>query len=1686
MQAGARGRIDGVDSASMTRLLIILCCLAAIAAHASVPNHVLHLDGDGDYVQFSSSIFDDLEQATIEAWVRWDSFGWYEQWFGYGSGARTQVLAINHSLHMPRLQFFVYDRDKELHIVQADTDLRTGQWVHMAAVSGPGGMRFYLDGVEVGGNDAASSFAAVGNGEDVFLGRANWALNLDFMGQLDEVRVWRVRRSAAEIRANMHQRLTGAEPGLAALWNFDGSCADGGLVADASGHGLAGRLQDDAHCPSADLPDAVQEPRPIDGRVVDDDGEPLAAAVVTLYRQDEPIVFTKAAADGVFQLWSYPSAVYDVEVRRQDRGAWRTGVRPGDDLHEIVAPVMTSVAARTMHKDGSAQPGVIAEALTVQGRVAQSVTSDADGHVRFHNLRPGSYTIRYHLADHFVYATADGGTRDVTAAARFDVQEGQTTQPGVARLPPRDTGIWRVYGSFDGLRAASITDITSDDDGILWLATEGTGVWTFDGETFTNLTIADGLADDVVHGVTVAADGSLWFATDGGATRLHEGQWTTLTTADGLVHDHVRVICHTRDGALWFGTRNGISRWHEGAFTPVADLDSALTGVLVTDIHEGPGADLWIASDGAMVWRHDASGLLRQFTRRDGLGHQRVWGLHQDSGGTLWAATQIGLSYATDEALDGSGPAFQTPDAVFNEIYTDVFQAGDGSVWSSTAGQGVVRVDGEHVVRLSTQDGLAHDFVYAIHEDFQGGLWFGSADGRLTRYDSQRLLNLSGRHGLDAESVSALLPEDGALWIGTDQGLRVRRNGQLAAVGHEAGLRTRITSLLWGDDELWIGCAERGGVELHNGIWRSDGAQVWHTPFTRSLAPYVEMVNDLHLGDNGHVWAATDAGAVRIVGVADYELLSERDGIPVEKVTAVVEGPDGEFYFGNDGGGLTIYDGVRMRTLTTQDGLAGDRVTSLELTDDGQLWIGTHSGVSRYDGEVLSSFTQADGLPHPRVADVAVDGLGRTWMATGGAGLAVLDDGRWSTIDSRDGLADDRVNAVVVGGDGDLWIGTEGGLSRYIPGITPPGVQIVGADSAAERSAATGSPVHVDYGAVDFRTHPDKRQYRIRLVGLDQDWRSPTRETRFEWTPTVAGDFTFEVQAIDADLNLSEPARLRIAVTTSWYDNAWIVVPAGGSVVLLVVVAVLSSARYYHSKRDAQALREQMLAQERDARVQLETTNQELSSANEQLTRARQQAETAADRAQQAADAAEASAAEAREANQAKSAFLANMSHELRTPLNAILGFSQLLGRDEVNAKQQESLGVIRRSGEHLLTLINDVLEMSRIEAGRTVLEEEDFDLHELLTSIADMSRLRAENKGLSLETTYAEDLPRFVRADPGKLRQILINLLGNAVKFTDTGGVQLRARVEGFGLRIEVEDSGPGIAPDEQAGLFEAFVQTQTGRQSQTGSGLGLSISQQFAGLMGGQISAQSQLGAGSTFTLELPLAIVDDALAAEPQRDRQVVSLVPGQGEWRVLIVDDMADNRLLLRGLMGPLGVSLREAEDGQQAIECWREWQPHLIWMDMRMPVLDGYEAARRIKAEGTQTKIIALTASAFEEDRQKVLDAGCDDFLRKPFRDADLFDMMTEHLDIRFVYDNDEQEETAHADVVLTATALADLQPEWRSAMNLAARTADGDRMLELIGELGGQHSALADALTGLVRDYEFDRLAELARGTATT
>jgi PAS domain S-box-containing protein len=454
-------------------------------------------------------------------------------------------------------------------------------------------------------------------------------------------------------------------------------------------------------------------------------------------------------------------------------------------------------------------------------------------------------------------------------------------------------------------------------------------------------------------------------------------------------------------------------------------------------------------------------------------------------------------------------------------------------------------------------------------------------------------------------------------------------------------------------------------------------------------------------------------------------------------------------------------------------------------------------------------------------------------------------------------------------------------------------------------------------------------------------------------------------------------------------------------------------------------------------------------------------------------------------ANQAKSAFLANMSHELRTPLNAILGFTQLMeGDPNLTAEQRENLGITYRSGEHLLALINDVLEMSKIEAGRVMLQEKSFDLYGLLDTLEEMFRLRAEGKGLALSFERTQNVPRYVRTDEGKLRQVLMNLLGNAIKFTEQGGVALRvaSAIEEQRLILELEDTGPGIAPDELEAVFEPFVQTTSGQRSLEGTGLGLSISRQFARLMGGDITVSSEPGQGSVFRFEVPVGLADAAKVEAARPSRRVLGLEPGQAKYRLLIVDDRETTRQLLVKLLEPLGFEVREALHGQEAIEIWDRWEPQLIWMDMRMPVMDGYEATRQIKAtaRGQATVIVALTASAFEEDRETILSAGCDDVVRKPFRKDEIFDMLAKHLGVCFTYGQESAQPTTAplADVqdVLTPAALASLPSSWLAELRQATIKGDLDLILTLADQIRERDAALADVLADLARNFEYKKI----------
>jgi PAS domain S-box-containing protein len=498
-------------------------------------------------------------------------------------------------------------------------------------------------------------------------------------------------------------------------------------------------------------------------------------------------------------------------------------------------------------------------------------------------------------------------------------------------------------------------------------------------------------------------------------------------------------------------------------------------------------------------------------------------------------------------------------------------------------------------------------------------------------------------------------------------------------------------------------------------------------------------------------------------------------------------------------------------------------------------------------------------------------------------------------------------------------------------------------------------------------------------------------------------------------------------------------------------------------------------------------------------------------------------------ASLAKSTFLASMSHELRTPLNVILGFAQVLAREpSLTASQKDDLETIRRSGDHLLNLINDVLDLSKIEAGHDSLELTGFDLRVLLQTLHTMMAERANAKQLSLQIEIAADVPQFVVADEQKLRQILLNLLSNSIKFTQQGHVTLHVSLvtrqaaptspsvtphcppvdsaHPLQLQFQVSDTGVGIAASEQTKIFDAFVQAEAGKQAMGGTGLGLTISRKLLEVMQGEITVSSTPHRGSTFTVTLPVYPANSATVPHPERDRWVLGLAPNQPQRRILVVDDQPENRRLLQRMLAQIGLDLRTAASGQEALHLWQSWQPDLIWMDIRMPELDGYETTKWIRAfertrtgEAGQTDvsapsaccvppvvIIALTAHACSSDRALALAAGCNDYISKPFREETIYLKLAEHLGLEYVYAEPDANPlsataiAAHASSEepsdLPLAAVAALSPAWLAAIADASLCGDDRGIVALAEELPSSCGRVRSRLLDLAHQFQFEQI----------
>ena len=490
--------------------------------------------------------------------------------------------------------------------------------------------------------------------------------------------------------------------------------------------------------------------------------------------------------------------------------------------------------------------------------------------------------------------------------------------------------------------------------------------------------------------------------------------------------------------------------------------------------------------------------------------------------------------------------------------------------------------------------------------------------------------------------------------------------------------------------------------------------------------------------------------------------------------------------------------------------------------------------------------------------------------------------------------------------------------------------------------------------------------------------------------------------------------------------------------------------------------------------------------------------------------------AEARVANKAKSQFLSNMSHELRTPLNVILGFAQLMARDSaLNLQQQDYLDSINQSGEHLLNLINDILEMSKIEAGKVSLNPHDFDLYGLLEGIHTMFQFKAHSKGLALALHKADDLPQYVFADESKLRQVLVNLVGNAVKFTHVGGIQLRvslgislgsplmsaqngeerpeqqdAQQDLVTLHFEVEDTGPGVSAEDIKVLFDPFVQVKNQAIHVEGTGLGLPISRKFVEMMGGEIALASQVGVGSQFVFSVNAKAASDRSLLFSKAHQTVIGLAANQPSHRILVVEDGPKNRQLLVDLLSPVGFEIKTACDGLEAVNICESWRPALVWMDIRMPIMDGYEATRQIKSQANsqQPIVIALTGNAFISEQQRAIAAGCDDFVCKPFRTETIFEKIAEYLGVQYLYSEPaagaaslHQQMRSNATPQLTAEDLQTLSSDWIAQIHRAATKVNGREIVQLLEALPPEQETIRLVFRRLVENFSFEEIVNLTR-----
>ena len=870
--------------------------------------------------------------------------------------------------------------------------------------------------------------------------------------------------------------------------------------------------------------------------------------------------------------------------------------------------------------------------------IAATTLSDEDGRYRFINLRPGRYQVRCYIPGEYLYY---GQKTAASQGAILQVEHARTLNNIDFQFPPIKRGVWRHYTRMDGLAHNTVNKIHVDPDGFLWLGTDTGGISRFDGNQFVNFTREDGLppmpsvfaihqTDDnvmwfgmfaygvyrydgqsflhfgaeveglanayAIFAINSDASGALWFGTYDGLYRYADGKFDKFTTKEGLAGNTISIIHAAPDGMMWFFTENGASRYDGKEFTNLAFKDAlvnhassftSLTNDHTMPIHRSSNGELWCAPRATVpeIMRTGGFGVFgyngeryTHLTIGDGLPHNRVVSIQSTTDGALWFG-----------------------------------------IWGGSGGGGMSRYDGKNLVNFTPQDGLPSNTVKQLYTDADGVIWVASGSGAdyfkrggLSRYDPKGLVNFTTKDGLPNNSIRALhRSPDGALWIGTLNGV-ARYNGQdFTSFTTKDGLANNYVTTIKGDHNgiLWFGTGDY--------LIGREGVSRYDTRTGRFLKPLTtedgltsNNVHAIYTAADGVIWFGTNAGISRYdtkTGEFLPPFKKEANGLPDNTVARIICDPDGVLWFGSlslmdfSNVNVTRYDGKQFEP--SQEGLE-PVIRAFHRDPDKVVWAGTSYGVFQYDGKELSHVTQKDGFVdsqvhamYPNLNGLAVLAPDEVlWLGTDSSGVCFYDGVAWSSLDTRDGLAGNTVTAIAPGADGSLWFGTnDGGLTHYHRSSSRPRVYITSVttdetyrDLAAIPALTTGTRVTIKYNAIDFKTIPEKRQYRYRLKPVDSDWRKSTKETFFDDSFDEPGVYTFEVQAIDRDLNYSLPAQVTLKVVPPFYLRASFLLPTVGGGMILIAVLIIISIGYFTRRREVQAYQKLAVQELQDAkRVQM-------------------------------------------------------------------------------------------------------------------------------------------------------------------------------------------------------------------------------------------------------------------------------------------------------------------------------------------------------------------------------------------------------------------------------------------------------------------------------------------------------------------